>query len=73
MSINSSPVCRFKIRRLKYVAQFCVICLLLKPSSSPHQIQNTNTKMIEREEKDGVWGEKKKAFGVFIFYAKKIA
>ena len=27
--------------------------------------------MIEREEKDGVWDEKKKAFGVFIFYAKK--
>ena len=29
--------------------------------------------MIEREEKDGVWDEKKKASGVFIFYAKKIA
>ena len=28
--------------------------------------------MIEREEKDGVWDEKKKAFGVFIFSAKKI-
>ena len=27
--------------------------------------------MIEREEKEGVWDEKKKAFGVFIFYAKK--
>ena len=27
--------------------------------------------MLEREEKDGVWDEKKKAFGVFIFYAKK--
>ena len=27
--------------------------------------------MIEREEKDGVWDEKKKAFGVFIFYTKK--
>ena len=27
--------------------------------------------MIEREEKDGVWDEKKNAFGVFIFYAKK--
>ena len=37
-----------------------------------HQIQNTNTKMIEREEKDGVWDEKKKAFGVFIFSAKEI-
>ena len=29
--------------------------------------------MIEREEKDGVWDEKKKAFGVYIFYANKIA
>ena len=29
-------------------------------------------KMIEREEKDGVRDEKKKAFSVFIFYAKKI-
>ena len=27
--------------------------------------------MIEREEKDEVWDEKKKAFGVFIFYPKK--
>ena len=27
--------------------------------------------MVEREEKDEVWDEKKKAFGVFIFYAKK--
>ena len=27
--------------------------------------------MIEREEKDGIWNEKKKAVGVFIFYAKK--
>ena len=36
-----------------------------------HQIQNTNKQMIEREEKDGVWEEKKNAFGVFIFYAKK--
>ena len=27
--------------------------------------------MIEREEKYGVSDEKKKAFGVFIFYAKK--
>ena len=27
--------------------------------------------MKEREEKDGVWDEKKKVFGVFIFYAKK--
>ena len=27
--------------------------------------------MIEREEKDGIWDEKKKAFAVFIFYAKK--
>ena len=27
--------------------------------------------MILREEKDGVWDEKKRAFGVFIFYAKK--
>ena len=27
--------------------------------------------MIEREEKDGVWDEKKKAFGVFTFYAKR--
>ena len=28
--------------------------------------------MLEREEKDGVRDEKKTAFGVFIFYAKKI-
>ena len=27
--------------------------------------------MILREEKDGVSDEKKRAFGVFIFYAKK--
>ena len=27
--------------------------------------------MIEREEKDGIWDEKKKAFAVFIFFAKK--
>ena len=27
--------------------------------------------MIERDGKDGVWDEKKKAFGAFIFYAKK--
>ena len=29
--------------------------------------------MIERKEKDGVLDENKKAFGVFIFHAKKIA
>ena len=29
--------------------------------------------MIERQEKDGIWDEKKKAVGIFIFYAKKIA
>ena len=28
--------------------------------------------MIERKEKDGVSDEKKNAFGVFVFYAKKI-
>ena len=27
--------------------------------------------MIEREEKDGDWNQKKKVFGVFIFDAKK--
>ena len=26
--------------------------------------------MIEREEKEGIWDEKKKAFGAFIFYAQ---
>ena len=55
------------------VTQFCVRCLHLKTGSSPHQIQNTNTKMIEREEKDRVWYEKKKDSGVLIFYVKKIA
>ena len=29
--------------------------------------------MIETEEEDGVWDEKKKTFVVFTFYAKKIA
>ena len=29
--------------------------------------------MIEKEEEDGVWDEKKKAFGIFMFYAEKIA
>ena len=29
--------------------------------------------MIEKEEEDGVWDEKKKAFGIFMFYAEMIA
>ena len=60
-----------QIRRLKFIAQFRVRYLHLKTSTSPHQIQNTNTLMIEREKKDGVWDERKKAFVVFNFNAKK--
>ena len=35
-------------------------------------MQDTNRKIIERKEKDGVSDEKNDTFGVFVFYAKKI-
>ena len=44
-------------------------CLHLKNSSSPHQIQNTNTKMIETELKE--YERRRRKLLVFLFFMLK--